>query len=326
LRFFIEKEVIVLLYLFKNNHPKTNCSAARNKIEKYVLPLCMQSQRAKDNRYRRMKFLGSLLLLLSAVGHAQVFPVRGNLQIAPPYSPLLTDYTALGTQKLSLVTLKGAAKNSTVGRQKAAIEEKLPESGGLQGERRSAAVVQPAEKDGGEFWVKAMNGMEWLHTIGNLGSSVWETAALPKGYWNRDDSKYDASTIHLPPTLAGVSDAAVEKVTEYQQLVKLGYDVAAKEEVREGLWNAVKNISPDNIKKAFENFYEEKKANYTSNKKHIVRHTAGKDAVTVTFAVWGAVAAITNAVKKTGEVIGEKVAKRVPLNRLNHIFGKPEHA
>jgi len=106
--------------------------------------------------------------------------------------------------------------------------------------------------------------------------------------------------IHLPPALAGVSDAAVEKVTEYQQLVKLGYDVAAKEEVREGLWNAVKSISPDNIKKAFENFYEEKKANYTSNKKHIVRHTAGKDAVTVTFAVWGAVAAITNAVKKPG--------------------------
>ncbi|PGH38963.1 MAG: hypothetical protein CRN43_11975, partial [Candidatus Nephrothrix sp. EaCA] len=165
-----------------------------------------------------------------------------------------------------------------------------------------------------------------MHEIGNLGSSVWETVALPKGYWNKDDSKYDASTIHLPPALAGVSDAAVEKVTEYQQLVKLGYDVAAKEEVREGLWNAVKSISPDNIKKAFENFYEEKKANYTSNKKHIVRHTAGKDAVTVTFAVWGAVAAITNAVKKTGEVIGEKVAKRVPLNRLNHIFGKPEHA
>ena len=289
-RFFTE-EATALLYLFKNNHPKTNCSAARNKIEKYVLPLCMQSQRAKDNRYRRMKFLGSLLLLLSAVGHAQVFPVQGNLQIAPPYSPFLTDYTALGTQKLSL--------------------------------------------------------MEWLHTIGNLGSSVWETAALPKEYWNKDDSKYDSSTIHLPPTLAGVSDAAVEKVTEYQQLVKLGYDAATKEKVREGLWNAVKSISPDNIKKAFENFYEEKKANYTSSKKHIVRHTAGKDAVTVTFAVWGAVAAITNAVKKTGEVIGEKVAKeaakdgtkiisqfsastiddavRYAMKKAIHIFDKAEH-
>src|SRR6218665_2205795 len=176
---------------------------------------------------KRMKFLGSLLLLLSAVGHAQVFPVQGNLQIAPPYSPFLTDYTALGTQKLSLVTLKGAAKNSAVGRQKAAIEEKINELGGLLN-RRSEAVTAQLKEDGGEFWVKAMNGMEWLHTIGNLGSSVWETAALPKEYWNRDDSKYDASTIHLPPALAGVSDAAVEKVTEYQQLVKLGYDVAAK--------------------------------------------------------------------------------------------------
>src|SRR6218665_171946 len=52
---------------------------------------------------KRMKFLGSLfLLLLSAVGHAQVFPVQGSLQIAPPYSPFLTDYTAPGTQKLAL--------------------------------------------------------------------------------------------------------------------------------------------------------------------------------------------------------------------------------
>src|SRR6218665_1933111 len=151
-RFFTE-EATALLYLFKNNHPKTNCSAARNKIEKYVLPLCMQSQRAKDNRYRRMKFLGSLLLLLSAVGHAQVFPVQGNLQIAPPYSPFLTDYTALGTQKLSLVTLKGAAKNSIVGGQKTAIEaemkkaieEKLNELGGLLNRRSEAITAQLKE-------------------------------------------------------------------------------------------------------------------------------------------------------------------------------------
>src|SRR6218665_1031787 len=255
-RFFTE-EATALLYLFKNNHPKTNCSAARNKIEKYVLPLCMQSQRAKDNRYRRMKFLGSLLLLLSAVGHAQVFPVQGNLQIAPPYSPFLTDYTALGTQKLSL--------------------------------------------------------MEWLHTIGNLGSSVWETAALPKGYWNRDDSKYDASTIHLPPTLAGVSDAAVEKVTEYQQLVKLGYDVAAKQAVRAALWNSVKNISPESIKNAAVNFYEEKKRNYTSDKSYIVRHTVAKDAVAaVSFFIGGkglktVAKDVSEGVEKTGKEIFQKV-------------------
>src|SRR6218665_549832 len=140
---------------------------------------------------KRMKFLGSLLLL-SAVGHAQVFPVQGSLQIAPPYSPFLTDYTAPGTQKLSLVTLKGAAKNSTVEGQKAAIEEKLNELGGLLN-RRSEAVTAQLKEDGGEFWVKAMNGMEWLHTIGNLGSSVWETAALPKGYWNKEEG-YREST------------------------------------------------------------------------------------------------------------------------------------
>src|SRR6218665_938804 len=217
------------------------------------------------------------------------------------------------------VTLKGAAKNSTVEGQKAAIEaemkkaieEKLNELGGLLN-RRSKAVTAQLKEDGGEFWVKAMNGMEWLHTIGNLGSSVWETVALPKGYWNREEG-YRESTVHAPPTLVGLSDGVVEEVTEYQQLVKSGYDVATKQAVRAALWNSVKNISPESIKNAAVNFYEEKKRNYMSDKSYIVRHTVAKDAVAaVSFFIGGkglktVAKDVSEGVEKTGKEIFQKV-------------------
>ncbi|PGH38960.1 MAG: hypothetical protein CRN43_11960, partial [Candidatus Nephrothrix sp. EaCA] len=194
---------------------------------------------------------------------------------------------------------------------KKAIEEKLNELGGLLN-RRSEAVTAQLKEDGGEFWVKAMNGMEWLHTIGNLGSSVWETAALPKGYWNKEEG-YRESTVHAPPTLVGLSDGVVEEVTEYQQLVKLGYDVATKQAVRAALWNSVKNISPESIKNAAVNFYEEKKRNYMSDKSYIVRHTVAKDAVAaVSFFIGGkglktVAKDVSEGVEKTGKEIFQKV-------------------
>lgn len=123
-----------------------------------------------------------------------------------------------------------------------------------------------------------MNGREWLKTIGDLGESVWENAAMPKSYWNKDEG-YDTATIHVPPTFAGVGDGVIEEVTNYPQLVKLAYDVSTKKDVRNGLWESVKGISVETIKDAAVDFYEEKKANYTSDKSYIVQHTVSKDAV-----------------------------------------------
>ena len=192
------------------------------------------------------------------------------------------------------------------------MEEKLNELGGLDGKK--SAKVALRTQDGGEFWVKEMSGREWLSTIGELGESVWENAALPENYWNKDQN-YNQSNIHVPPLFAGVSDGVVEEVSNYPQLIKLGYDVASKKEVREGLWNSVKNISTESIKNAATDFYEEKKNNYTSDKSYIVNHTVGKDAVQVASILMGGGAIkslknttdnIHNGVKKVGNEIKEK--------------------
>lgn len=164
------------------------------------------------------------------------------------------------------------------------------------------------DEDDGEFYVKDMNWAEWATAIGDLGCSVWENASLPEGYWNKDKD-YTKSPIHIPPTLAGVSDGLISEVTEYQQLVKLGYDLATKKEVRTGLWNSVKGISLSSIRDASIKFYEEKKANYTSNKNHIVYHTIGKDGVQLVTTIIG-VGAIKSAATKIDDGI-EDVGKRI---------------
>ena len=208
------------------------------------------------------------------------------------------------------------------------MEEKLNELGGLDGKK--SAKVALKTQDGGEFWVKEMSGREWLSTIGELGESVWENAALPENYWNKDQN-YNQSNIHVPPLFAGVSDGVVEEVSNYPQLIKLGYDVASKKEVREGLWNSVKNISTESIKNAATDFYEEKKNNYTSDKSYIVNHTVGKDAVQVASILMGGGAIkslknttdnIHNGVKKVGNEVKEAVKKK--LDKIDEFMKTPD--
>jgi hypothetical protein len=120
------------------------------------------------------------------------------------------------------------------------MNEKLQELG-WEGKSSDAVSPTPTE-DGGEFMVKEMNGKQWLETLGDLGTNVWENAALPESYWNKDKG-YGKSNIHIPPTFAGVGDGVIGEVSDYPQLIKLGYDVSTNSETREGIWKSVKNVN-----------------------------------------------------------------------------------
>ena len=77
-----------------------------------------------------------------------------------------------------------------------------------------------------------MTGKEWIATLSDLGTNVWENAALPENYWNEDEAGHKNSTIKTPALFAGVSDGVIGEITEYPQLIKLGYDVSTQTEVR----------------------------------------------------------------------------------------------
>lgn len=183
------------------------------------------------------------------------------------------------------------------------MNEKLQELG-LEG-KDSPEVKQNAE-DGGEFWVRKMNGRGWMKTLGELGGSVWENAALPKNYWNKDEGYNDANTnIHLPPTLAGVGDGGIDMISDYPQLIKLGYDVATKSEVRTGIWNGIKEISPSKVVSFAEGAVKQKWENYNfSDKPHLGYHELGKDGVAVVKMVTAG--GLVSGLKDVGEKFSKK--------------------
>ena len=184
------------------------------------------------------------------------------------------------------------------------MEEKLNELGGLDGKK--SAKVALKTQDGGEFWVKEMSGREWLSTIGELGESVWENAALPENYWNKDQN-YNQSNIHVPPLFAGVSDGVVEEVSDYPQLVKLAYDVASKKEIREELWNSVKNIDADKVINFAKDEIKNKWENYNfTDKPYLGKHELGKDGVAIVKFATGA-GALVKGIKETGEKFAKQV-------------------
>ena len=194
------------------------------------------------------------------------------------------------------------------------MNEKLQELGW---EGKSSDEVSTPTEDGGEFMVKEMNGKQWLETLGDLGTNVWENATMPKSYWNKDEGYSDAN-IHVPPTLAGVGDGVIDQVTQYPQLIKLGYDVATKEQVRTGIWTAVTNLTPSSAISMVKEAVKGKIEDYNfSDKPWKGYHTVGKDGVTVVTSIMGfgfvkaGDKALENATKTTGEKIKEAIQKKL---------------
>lgn len=232
-----------------------------------------------------------------------------------------------------IAELKGNGNVKTQS-QKAAIEkqigdlatQKINELGGLD-KNKSKPLFETAD-DGGSFYVKEMNGREWLGTICDLGSNVWENAALPENYWNQDNEGFKDSTIHLPPTLSGVSDGAIDLVSDYPQLIKLAYDVGTKEEVRTGIWTAVKNITPSSVYSMAEGAIKDKWDKYVNSKPFITSHEVGKDGVAVASMILGGSLvtkggdALENSVKKTGDKV--KGAIKDKLDEIEKYFGTKE--
>jgi hypothetical protein len=114
-----------------------------------------------------------------------------------------------------------------------------------------------------------------------------------------------------------VSDGAIEEVLSIPLLVKFGLEVCTDKEMAQGLWESVKNINLESIKGVAVDFYNNKVDAYTSDKKYIVGHTVGKDAVQVATMISGGAAIFTKGskeslekgIKETGETIASQVRK-----------------
>ena len=137
----------------------------------------------------------------------------------------------------------------------------------------------------------------------------------------------------MPPLLMGVSDGVTDQVTQFPQAVKLAFDLATKSEVRQGIWDAVKNITPGSVCALAEKSIKEKIEKYNfDDKPYLGYHELGKDGVNVvnlasagvTFIAKGR-GALENGVKQTGEKFFKEIDPE--LNRIWKLsaqkLGKP---
>ncbi len=76
------------------------------------------------------------------------------------------------------------------------MNEKLQKIGSLQGSEKGF-------KDEAGFYVADMTGKQWLTTIADLGTSVWENATLPENYWNEDKGS-KTSNVRMPALFTGI--------------------------------------------------------------------------------------------------------------------------
>ncbi|MDY3548975.1 AHH domain-containing protein, partial [Riemerella anatipestifer] len=165
------------------------------------------------------------------------------------------------------------------------------------------------------FYVKQMTGKEWIETLSDLGTTVWEEASLPKNYWNEDEAGYTNSTIRMPALFTGVADGGINLVSDYPQLVKLGYDVATNVEFRKQLWDGVKSIDADKVINFAEEEIKRKWENYNfSDKPYMGNHELGKDGVGVVKFATGA-GALVRGIKEAGEKF-EKASIKTVINSV----------
>jgi hypothetical protein len=183
-------------------------------------------------------------------------------------------------------------------------------------------TVQPistSDLDGGEFrFGDGLHWYEWGSVLCDAASSIYETTKMPGTYWNKDEEGRDDYPVHVPPTVCGVGDAAIEEALSIPVLVKFGLEIVTDKEKAKGLWESVKNISWSSIRDLAVDTYNEKKDAYTSEKPYIVGYTAGYDAVQVAFIATGVSSfakgagdVLEKGIKETGEKVKNAIKKKL---------------
>ena len=97
-------------------------------------------------------------------------------------------------------------------------------------------------------------------------------------------------------------------------MIKLGYDVATKKTVREGIWNGVKTMTPSKMADFAEGAIKQKWENYNfSDKPYMGNHELGKDGVGVVKFALGP-GALVKGIKEAGEKFSKKAIAKYGIN------------
>ncbi|MBL7932504.1 MAG: TNT domain-containing protein [Bacteroidia bacterium] len=122
-------------------------------------------------------------------------------------------------------------------------------------------------------WDKIQNGV-------SATREFIEQAKITEKYYNSAAQEYPENWVNTPPMLSGVGNGVIEEIKEIPQLVFLACDIATKEEVRTRIWNGLKGLNLDKIKKAASSTLSNWTDTYSQGG-DVAWHQGGKDGVMV---------------------------------------------
>ena len=164
--------------------------------------------------------------------------------------------------------------------------------------------VKPS--DDGENYYEGIDFIQALVEVKEATLTLCNNAKVPEKYWETKDAGYAKSPFH-GPTLSGIGDGAITELKDIPEMVGFGLEIATEPGKARELWQVIKSITPDKVKKMALGAAQEKLDKYAAGG-NTMKHEAGKDAVSIAMFVSGAVKSFATNGKKIAE-LGEVVGK-----------------
>jgi hypothetical protein len=90
--------------------------------------------------------------------------------------------------------------------------------------------------------------VEIITEVVEAGQSIIKDAQMPPKYWDKTLPGYEKSMLHLPPTLGGVGDGVMDRVTETVQFVNMGLSIVKDPgQIKKG-WEQLKGLKFSQVK------------------------------------------------------------------------------
>ena len=136
-----------------------------------------------------------------------------------------------------------------------------------------------------ELFYKGTDFLQALVEVKEATLTLCNEAKVPEKYWDDKNAGYGQSPFHAP-TLSGIGDGALAELKDIPEMVSFGLQIATEPGKAIQLWQGIKSITPDKVKKMALGAAQAKLDKYAAGG-NTMKHEAGMDAVAVAMFVEG---------------------------------------
>ena len=211
-----------------------------------------------------------------------------------------------GKWKFEVVYKPGMAVHNKVASQLQQVKDEIKNQADDEVKKlRTPGQMNTGENEdagnGERFFKKDMDLLEAVGALYDIGKDIINTGAMPEKIWDQGrrsgtpdaaaKAAYDKSPFSSPALIGGGINQLIDELTGAVQLVKTGIEIVRhpKESVK-GLWNSIKSVDADKIKKLLTSATGISEYNAGGDR---ALHQGGKHAVQMAMFAFGAIKGIT---------------------------------